>query len=61
LADLRFAVVRRVDVRFAEVRLALPRFAVARRRARTGRRRADFLDFFLAAIWAFLRMNLKWT
>ena len=60
-ATLRFAVVRRADVRFAELRFALPRFAVVRRRARTGRRRAGFLDFFLAAIWAFLRMNLKWT
>jgi hypothetical protein len=32
-----------------------------RRRARTGWRRAGFLDFFLAAIWAVLRMDLKWT
>ena len=61
LVTLRFAVVRRADVRLAEPRFALPRFAVVRRRARTGRRRAGFLDFFLAAIWAFLRMNLRWT
>jgi hypothetical protein len=60
-ATLRFAVVRRADVRLDEARLALPRFAVVRRRARTGWRRAGFLDFFLAAIWAVLRMDLKWT
>jgi hypothetical protein len=58
---LRFAVERRADVRLAEPRFALPRFAVVPRRARTGRRRAGFFDFFLAAIWALLRMNLKWT
>jgi hypothetical protein len=60
-AVARFATLRLAVVRRADARLALPRLAVVRRRARTGRRRAGFLDFFLAAMGAFLRMILKVT
>jgi hypothetical protein len=58
-AVARLAVARFADVRFGDARFTDLRFAVMRRRVLTGRRRAGFLDFFLAAILAFLRMFLR--